>query len=124
MFAFLYNKIFSVTFDEKFAKASGINTNIYNIIIAVLTAITIVLGMRLMGALLISALIIFPSLTSMRIFKTFKSVIISSAVISVFCFFAGIMSSYMFDIPSGATVVSVNVLMFIIFSCIGFLKSR
>ena len=120
----LYNKIFSVTFDEKFAKASGIKTDFYNIIIAILTAVTIVLGMRLMGALLISALIIFPALTSMRIFKTFKSVIISSAIISVFCFFAGIMASYMFDIPSGATVVTVNVLMFLIFAFIGLVKSR
>ena len=83
LFVILYNKIFSVTFDEKFAKASGIKTDFYNIIIAILTAVTIVLGMRLMGALLISALIIFPALTSMRIFKTFKSVIISSAIVSV-----------------------------------------
>lgn len=124
LFVILYNKIFSVTFDEKFAKASGIKTDFYNIIIAILTAVTIVLGMRLMGALLISALIIFPALTSMRIFKTFKSVIISSAIVSVFCFFAGIMASYMFDIPSGATVVTVNVLMFLIFAFIGLVKSR
>lgn len=124
LFSVLYNKIFTVTFDEKFAKATGINTNIYNIIIAVLTAVTIVLGMRLMGALLISALIIFPTLTSMRVFRTFKSVIISSAFISILCFFAGIILSYIFNTPSGATVVAVNIIMFLIFSLIGFIKSR
>lgn len=118
MFVILYNKIFLVTFDEKFAAASGINANLFNIIIAILTAVTIVLGMRLMGALLISALIIFPTLTAMRLFSTFKSVIISSAIISVLCFFVGILLSFAFNLPSGATVVAVNIAAFLLFSLI------
>ncbi len=87
MFVFFYNKIFAVTFDENFAKATGVKTGLYNMMIAFLTAITIVLGMRMMGALLISSLIIFPALTSMRLCKKFKSVTICSAIVSVTCFF-------------------------------------
>ncbi len=114
-FFIFYNKIFSVTFDENFAKATGTKTGLYNMIIAILTALTIVIGMRIMGTLLISALIIFPSLTSMRIFKNFHSVIISSVVISMVCFFAGMFVSFFFDTPTGATVVLMNLAVFIIF---------
>ena len=90
LFVFFFHKIFAVTFDETFAKATGIKANLYNMLIALLTAVTIVLGMRMMGALLISSLIIFPALTSMRLCKSFKAVTISSAIISVVCFFIGI----------------------------------
>ena len=120
----LYNKIFSVTFDESFSKACGIKTNLYNSVIAVLTAVTIVLGMRMMGALLISALVIFPALTAMRIFKTFKTVSIFSAVISVFCFLTGIMISFIFSTPTGATVVTVNMILFAAFCIIEKIKRK
>lgn len=109
-----YNKIFAVTFDESFAKATGINTDRCNMIIAALTALTIVIGMRIMGTMLISGLIIFPALTSMRIFKSFKSVILSSAAISVLCFVAGIFVSFVFSIPTGACVVVINLIAYIL----------
>lgn len=114
-----YNKIFAVTFDEEFAKATGTNTNLYNMIIAFLTAITIVVGMRIMGTMLISSLIIFPALTSMRICKTFKSVMITSAFISIICLLLGIVISYIYSIPTGASIVIVNAIMFVIFFITG-----
>lgn len=123
MFALLYNKIFAVTFDENFAKATGIKTGIYNMLIAFLTAITIVLGMRMMGALLISSLIIFPPLTSMRLCKSFKTVTICSAVISVTCFFIGIVGSYVYATPTGASVVMVNIAVFLLFWALSFIKA-
>jgi zinc transport system permease protein len=115
LFVLFYNKIFAVTFDENFAKATGVKTNFYNMLIAFLTAITIVLGMRMMGALLISSLIIFPALTSMRICKRFKSVTISSAIVSVICFLVGVFSSYVYAAPTGATIVIVNIIAFLLF---------
>lgn len=123
-FFVFYNTIFAVTFDEDFAKATGTNTSLYNMIIAVLTALTIVVGMRVMGTLLISALIIFPSLTSMRLFRNFKAVIISSIVISLCCFFAGMLISFNFDTPTGATVVLTNLCVFIIFWIISKILKR
>lgn len=114
-----YNKIFAVTFDEEFAKATGTNTNLYNMIIAFLTAITIVVGMRIMGTMLISSLIIFPALTSMRICKTFKSVMITSAFISIICLLLGIVISYIYAIPTGASIVIVNAIMFVVFFITG-----
>ncbi len=108
IFIVFYNKIFSVTFDETFAKATGVRPDIYNLIISILTALTIVIGMRIMGTLLISALIIFPALTSMRLCKSFKSVIIVSGILSVICFLIGITLSYYIDIPTGASVVAIN----------------
>ena len=123
-FFIFYNKIFAVTFDDDFAKATGTPTNVYNMVIAVLTALTIVIGMRVMGTLLISALIIFPSLTSMRLFRNFKGVIISSVVISLFCFFTGMIVSFNFDTPTGATVVLVNLAIFIIFWIISKILKR
>lgn len=122
LFVFFYNKIFAVTFDETFAKATGTKTDVYNMLIAFLTAITIVLGMRMMGALLISSLIIFPALTSMRVCKRFKTVILCSAVISVICFVIGIVISYRYATPAGASVVMVNIILFIIFSMVSILK--
>ena len=94
LFVFCYNKLFAVTFDENFAKATGVNVELYNVLIAVLTAVTIVLGMRMMGAMLISSLIIFPALTAMRIFKSFRGVVICSGVLAVVCFLFGIIFSY------------------------------
>ncbi|WP_353095186.1 metal ABC transporter permease [Tissierella praeacuta] len=122
LFIVLYNRIFAVTFDETFAMATGTNSKRYNMIIAFLTAITIVLGMRIMGAMLISSLIIFPALTSMRVCKRFKMVIVSSAILSVICFLAGIVISYMYATPTGASVVVVNIIMFLVYSLIGFVK--
>lgn len=122
LFIFFYNKIFAVTFDENFAQATGVKTSIYNMLIAFLTAITIVLGMRMMGALLISSLIIFPALTSMRIFKTFKSVTLCSAIISIICFFIGIVISYLYATPTGASVVIINIIVFFLFWCIRLIK--
>lgn len=124
LYVFFYSKIFAVTFDENFAKATGTKAGIYNMLIAFLTAITIVLGMRLMGALLISALIIFPSLTSMRIFKNFKNVVFSSAILSVVCFLIGITVSYVWSTPAGASVVCVYIAAFLIFSLIGQIHRR
>ncbi|MCI5892586.1 MAG: metal ABC transporter permease [Clostridiales bacterium] len=119
LFVLFYNKIFAVTFDETFAKATGIKAGIYNMLLAFLTAITIVLGMRMMGALLISSLIIFPALSAMRICKHFKSVVFVSAIISVLCFLVGLIGSYFFSTPTGATVVVLNIRVFILFSVIG-----
>lgn len=113
LYGLFYNKIFAITFDENFAKATGTKVERYNMLVALLTALTIVIGMRLMGALLISSLIIFPSLTSMRVFGSFKGVIITSAVLSVICFFIGIVISFQYNIPAGASVVAVNLAAFI-----------
>jgi zinc transport system permease protein len=115
LFILFYNKIFIITFDETFAKASGIKTGLYNMLIAFLTALTIVLGMRMMGAMLISSLIIFPALSSMRIFKKFKSVTICAAIISIMCFFTGVIISYLYATPTGASVVTINIIVFILF---------
>lgn len=118
LFIVFYHRIFAVTFDENFARATGTKVNFYNIIIAVLTALTVVLGMRIMGTLLISSLIIFPALTAMQVCKTFKTVIITSSVLSVVCFFAGISISYLYSTPTGASIVIVNLVAFVIFTLI------
>lgn len=122
MFVICYNKVFAVTFDESFAKATGVRVSAYNLLIAVLTAITIVLGMRMMGAMLISSLVIFPALTSMRVFKSFFGVVVSSGVVSVVCFFIGLILSYVYSIPAGASVVVVNLAMFGMFSVVQMVK--
>ena len=123
-FVICYNKVFAVTFDESFAKATGVRVSAYNLLIAVLTAITIVLGMRMMGAMLISSLVIFPALTSMRIFKSFFGVVVSSGVVSVVCFFIGLVLSYVYSIPAGASVVVVNLVMFGVFCIVQILKQK
>jgi len=110
IFIICYNRLFAVTFDESFAKASGVKVAVYNMLLAILTAVTIVLGMRMMGAMLISSLIIFPALTSMRLFGSFKAVIVSSAVISLICFFIGIICSFQYSTPTGASIVGVNLI--------------
>jgi len=117
-----YRGIFSVTFDESFAKATGVKVDAYRVLTALLTAIVVVLGMRMMGTLLISALLIFPPLSAMRVMKNFKMVVILSAVISVICFTAGIILSYVLSTPVGATVVIVNLTVFFINLIISVLK--
>ena len=124
LYIFSYNKIFAITFDEKFAKVVGINTKIYNIIFAFLCSIIVVLGMRLMGSLLISSLIIFPTLSSMQIFKKFKSVVLSSTIISLTTFTLGLTLSYNFEAPTGATIVIVNLIIFIILKIISYIKGE
>ena len=124
LYVFFYHKIFAITFDETFAQATGVTADLYNTLIAVLTAVTIVLGMRMMGALLISSLIIFPALTSMRVCRTFKSVIINSAVISVVCLVIGITVSYVWATPAGASVVMANIAALLLYSLLGVAKNR
>ena len=119
IFIFFYNKIFAVTFDENFAKAVGTNADGYNLLIAIVIAVIIVLAMNLVGSLLISALVIFPALSAMRLFKNFKSVTIFSAFLSVFCSFGGIIISILGDTPVGSTIVAVDVLAFLICSLTG-----
>lgn len=122
LFIVFYNRIFAVTFDETFARATGTHVDFYNMIIAFLTAITIVLGMRIMGALLISSLIIFPALSAMRVCKCFRSVILCSALLSLLCFCLGMLLSYVYATPSGASVVAVNILAFVLCSFAGWLR--
>ena len=124
LFTIYYNKIFAITFDENFTKSTGINVNFYNMIIAILTAITIVLGMRMMGAMLISSLIIFPSIISMKIFKSFKSVVISSGIVSILSFCIGMIISYKFSTPTGASIVVVNIIIFILSIIVEKVKSN
>ena len=119
IFLIFYNKIFAITFDENFAKAIGTKTNIYNLFIAVIIAVVIVLAMNLVGSLLISALIIFPALSSMQIFKSFRSVTICSAIMSVICSVIGILISILAGTPVGSTIVVVYIVIFIIFYLVG-----
>ncbi len=124
IFILFYHKIFAVTFDEGFASATGTNTKAYNMLIAVVTAVVIVLAMNLVGALLISALIIFPALSAMRIFKSFFSVIISSAVIAVICAVAGIFTAIIYGTPVGSTIVAANIAVFLICFIFGKIAKR
>ena len=121
-FIFFYNKIFDVTFDENFARSAGTRVDLYNLIIAVIIAVIIVLAMKLVGSLLISALIIFPALSAMRLFNSFKSVTICSAVISVICAFSGIVISILAGTPVGSTIVAVDVAAFVICYISGIIK--
>lgn len=122
VFIFFYNKIFAVTFDGSFAEATGTNAKLYNLIIAVVIAVIIVLAMNLVGSLLISALIIFPALSAMRVFKHFKAVTICSAVISVICAVMGILISILSGTPVGSTIVAVDIVVFFIFCLAGKVK--
>ena len=124
LFVLCYNKMFAVTFDEAFAQATGVHTKFYNMLLALLTALTIVIGMRIMGAMLISSLIIFPALTAMRVCKSFRGVMITAAAVSVACFFVGMAASFLFSLPAGASVVVVNLVVFLLFALAGFLKGR
>ena len=114
VFILLYNRIFAVTFDEDFSRAAGMRTDLYNLLIAVVIAVIIVLAMNLVGSLLISALVIFPALSAMRLFRSFRKVTICSAVIAVICALAGIIASILAGTPVGSTIVAANVAAFII----------
>ena len=124
VYIFFYNKIFAVTFDENFARATGVKANLFNLLIAIITAVIIVLAMNLVGSLLISALIIFPALSAMRIFKSFKSVTISSAIVSVFCATTGLLTSIVAGTPVGPTIVAADIIVFFAFFGVGFIISH
>lgn len=119
VFVLFYNKIFAVTFDETFATATGTKASAYNLLIAVITAVIIVLAMNLVGSLLISALVIFPALSAMRVFKSFLSVVVCSACVSVFCAAGGIIISILASTPVGSTIVAMDIAVFIIFTAAG-----
>ncbi len=123
-FVLFYNKLFAITFDEQFSAATGMRTGLYNTIIAVITAVVIVLAMNLAGSLLTSALIIFPALSAMRVFKSFKSVVICSAAVGVFSSALGIILSILASTPVGSTIVAVQIAVFIAFSAVGKLLQR
>ena len=124
LYILFYNKIFAVTFDEAFSAATGVRTKLYNMLIAFLTAITVVLGMRMMGTLLISSLIVFPSLTAMRVCRRFKTTILVSALLSVGCFLTGITVSYLASVPTGACIVVTDILVFFVFAVIEKIRER
>lgn len=121
-FVLFYNKIFAVTFDEAFAQAIGTHVPIYNLVIAIIIAVIIVLSMNLVGSLLISALVIFPALSAMRVFKSFKSVTICSAIISVLCAVTGLLISILASTPVGSTIVAADIFVFLVFCIIGGIK--
>jgi len=123
-FILFYNKVFAVTFDESFARATGVRAGAYNLIIAVITAVIIVLAMNLVGSLLISALVVFPPLSAMRLFKSFRPVVIFSGAISVFCAAAGILFSILAGTPVGSTVVAADIITFLICSIAGKILHR
>ncbi|MCL2577426.1 MAG: metal ABC transporter permease [Defluviitaleaceae bacterium] len=122
LFILFYKQLFAVTYDEDFARATGVKVEMYKSLLAVLTAVTMVLGMRMMGALLIASLTLFPALSAMRACKRFLSVVITAAIIGVVCFFIGMLISFGLDLPPGASVVSVNLVIFIIFSIAGLIR--
>lgn len=124
LFVLFYNRIFALSFDESFAGATGVGAEIYNIIIAVITSVIIVLAMNLVGSLLVSALIIFPALSAMRIFKSFRSVVICSAVVSVLCATSGIAGSILLSVPVGPAIVVVNIICFFAFFIAGRIARR
>ena len=124
LFILFYHKLFAVTFDESFSRATGLKVERYNTLLAILTALSIVLGMRMMGAMLISSLIIFPALTAMRLFRSFRGVVVCAAVTSVACFCAGLTISFAFSTPVGATVVAADLAVFLVSCLLGFLRRR
>lgn len=124
IFIFFYKQLFAVTYDENFAKATGVKVELYKSLLAILTAVTVVLGMRMMGALLIASLTLFPALSAMRVCKRFFSVVITAAIIGIFSFFIGMLISFIIDLPPGASVVGVNLAVFLLFSCVGLIKQR
>jgi len=122
LYILLYNRLFTVTFDESFAKATGIKAESYNMLTAIVVAVIIVLAMNLVGSLLISALVIFPALSAMRVFKSFRSVVVCSAVTSVLCAVFGILISLLAETPIGPTIVTANIVVFILFFVFSKLK--
>ena len=121
-FVIFYNKIFAVTFDEGFATSSGVRVRVYNFLIAAISGVVIVLAMKLVGALLISSLIIFPALSAMRVFRSFRSVVICSAVISVAGSLAGLLFALLLSTPTGASVAVVHIVIFLVFTLLGKLR--
>lgn len=119
-----YHKFFLVSFDESFGRATGVNISFYNTLLAILTAVTIVIGMKMMGAMLISSLIVFPALTSMRLFRTYRSVMLSSAILSVLTYVIGFSLSIVLETPPGATVVIVDIIVFLVFYCVDLFLRR
>lgn len=124
VFILFYNRIFAVTFDETFATATGTKAQAYNLLIAVITAVIIVLAMNLVGSLLISALVIFPAISAMRVYKSFRSVVVCSGVISVVCSLTGILFSIMAGTPVGSTIVAADIVVFAVFTVIGIIKKH
>ena len=124
LYLVFYNQLFAVTFDPVFARATGVHTGFFNSLLAVLTAVTVVLGMRMMGALLISSLIIFPALTAMRVCRRYRTVILVSALLSVSGFALGMTVSFLFATPAGASIVVVDILFYCIFAALGAVRSR
>jgi len=124
VFLLFYNKIFAITFDEDFAEATGSRAKMYNLILAVVIAVVIVLAMNLVGALLISALVIFPAMSSMRVFKSFKTVTICAVIVSIVCSATGMITSILAGTPVGATIVAVNILCFVLFSIAGLARRK
>lgn len=124
LFVVFYRQLFAVTFDETFARATGLKADVYNMLLAGLTAITVVLGMRMMGAMLISSLILFPALTAMRLAKSFRGVVFCAAGVSSVCFLVSLVISYAYNTPTGATVVVVNIVAFLIALAIERLRER
>ena len=124
LYGLFYHRIFAVTFDETFARATGIRAEAYNMLIALLTAVTIVLGMRMMGTMLISSLVIFPALTAMRLFRSFRGVVICAGMSSVTCFTVGLLASFLFSLPVGASVVVADLIVFLAACLIHALRRR
>ena len=124
LFILFYTRIFSVTFDQSFAKATGVHVNVYTMMLAALTAVTVVIGMKMVGAIMVSGLIIFPALSAMRVAKRFRSVIITSAALSLGCFFLGFFLSLLIEAQPGLAIIAVHVLAFLVCCLIGFLRTR
>lgn len=122
-FVLFYNKIFTITFDENFARATGVNTTLFNLLIAIIVAVIIVLAMNLVGALLVSALVVFPALSAMRVFKSFFSVTVASAIISVMCSLIGIVVAILAGTPVGSTIVATDIVAFGLFYTIGMIRN-
>ena len=119
LYLLFYNQLFALTFDPVFARATGVKTGFFNVLLAVLTAVTVVLGMRMMGALLISSLIIFPALTAMRVCRHYRAVILTAVLLSVSSFVAGMTVSFLFATPAGASIVVVDIIFYCIFAALG-----
>lgn len=124
VYILFYDKIFAVTFDENFARATGLNVRFYNLLIAVLTAVTVVLGMMLMGALLISSLMVFPAVTAMRLCKSFRHVVITAVIVSVSCFLLGLLLSLWLDAAVGASVIIMNLAVYLIATVVNLIQNR
>lgn len=124
LYLIFYRQLFAVTFDETFARATGLRADLFNMLLALLTAITVVLGMRMMGAMLISSLILFPAITAMRLSKSYHRVILWATVVSVVCFLLGLIGSYLYNTPTGASVVVMNIVAFFLFSTVEKVRAR